>query len=367
MNTQPLTHTVIQGILNRITELGISLSVVGNDDLRIKAPNKRVVTPEIKEIIKAHKAELIAYLTANSSAIESGPEPTIVTSSIAPVPSVNNERYEAAIQLVQRLKHVGIGVKLEDGRMIIDSEETVSKRVGDTLLQYEAEIVAWLGQDAELCCRCGAIAQHTSPSGNHYCNEHNMCIRGHQVQWKYHEQLDRWLCACFFEQEERLVSVQAVGDGITEQERAILAHLSKWFDVQFSETPCATCFCRIQVNALGSWECANCNPNNGWSDATIAKIKATMRKVIDSHLVPLEEYAAQGVRDQLLALGAEHGYPRWKVSDWQAIASGEASWRLYAESHGLKELQQALMGKREDKPYGGLVELKKAEEHSGND
>jgi DNA polymerase III, epsilon subunit and related 3''-5'' exonucleases len=48
------------------------------------------------------------------------------------------------------------------------------------------------------CCRCSNAAYHASPSGFKYCDNHNECKNGHQVQWQFNEETKTWLCACYW-------------------------------------------------------------------------------------------------------------------------------------------------------------------------
>lgn len=55
-------------------------------------------------------------------------------------------------------------------------------------------------RDASVCCKCGGLAEHSSPSGDGYCTEHYWCVRGHVPNWRKHEERGIWLCSCFWEQ-----------------------------------------------------------------------------------------------------------------------------------------------------------------------
>ena len=48
-------------------------------------------------------------------------------------------------------------------------------------------------------------------------------------------------------------------------------------------------------------------------------------------------------RDVLLAWGESHNWQRLQVTSWWAIPEGEASWRGYAATHGLSEMQGVLV------------------------
>lgn len=61
----------------------------------------------------------------------------------------------------------------------------------------------------------------------------------------------------------------------TGEEKAILAHLLQWYDARLTILPCPTCACRIEVNSLGSYDCANCDPAGGWSNPLLERIAET--------------------------------------------------------------------------------------------
>lgn len=51
----------------------------------------------------------------------------------------------------------------------------------------------------DLCCTCGAPAEHASPGGDTYCSACYRCVRGHIPRWRQRED-GRWLCSCYWEQ-----------------------------------------------------------------------------------------------------------------------------------------------------------------------
>jgi len=59
------------------------------------------------------------------------------------------------------------------------------------------------------CYNCAAPAQHVSPSGFHYCDQHYICYRGHMMRWRQREDDGKWLCACYWGKEAYEQAVQA--------------------------------------------------------------------------------------------------------------------------------------------------------------